>query len=200
MSGGTDGGILQTGDKLLILRSTNAYTGPTVVEGGTLCPRVDGSLPNGSTVCLSGGDLNFHSYETLSPARGSTNWVGRLEGYGNVNNCSALHVTNAIAPSIGGTLGFAKVCDLRGDYEISASGNKCSCIYFGAAGQDISGLKLKFVNPQSFDKEQKYLILRAPNGYTGTFDESALPSGWTVVYSANEARLKYLQPFVMTVR
>ena len=162
---------------------------------------MDDALPPGTTVRISGGAaLDFNSYETLSPARNSTNWISRLEGSADVNNCSALHVTNAIAPSIGGTLGFAKVCDLRGDYEVSASSNECSCIYFGASGQDISGLKLKLVNPQSFDKEQKYRILRAPSGYTGTFNESALPSGWTVVYETNNVYLKFPKPFVIVVR
>ena len=56
------------------------------------------------------------------------------------------------------------------------------------------------MNPQSFDKEQKYQILRAPNGYSGKFDTSALPSGWHVEYETNSASLKYLQPFVITVR
>ena len=124
----------------------------------------------------------------------------RVEGSGDLRSCSQLHVTNSLAPSVDGVLTFFNACDLRGDYEISASNNECSCIYFNAAGQDISGLKLKLVNPKSFDKEQKYRILRAPNGYTGTFNESALPSGWTVVYETNNVYLKFPKPFVIVVR
>lgn len=200
VSGGVDGGIRKTGSRLMILRSTNAYSGPTVVEGGNLCPRVDGSLPDGTVVRLAGGDLDFNSYETLSPVRNSTNWVSRLEGSGNVNNCSALHVTNAIAPSIGGTIGFTEPLDLRGDYEISADATDCSCIYFKEAGQELSGLKLKLANPGGFDKDKLYRIVRAPNGYDGAFDESALQSGWQVVYEENAIYLKFPKPFMMVVR
>ena len=48
--------------------------------------------------------------------------------------------------------------------------------------------------------EDGYMILEAPNGYAGHFDESALPSGWKVEYETSAAFLKFPQPFVITVR
>ena len=199
---GTDGGIRTIGGKLFLIRAKNSYTGPTVVEGtGTFCPRVDDALPPGTTVRLSGGAaLDFHSYETMDPARDSTNWVGRLEGYGNINNCSALHVTNAIAPSIGGSLGFAKVCDLRGDYEISANATSCGRIWLNAAGQDISGLKPRLINVENFDRKMKYEILRSPNGHVGAFDERALPPGWKLTDTGTQVVLSFNQGSIIVFR
>lgn len=51
----TSGGLTKIGNGTLTLAEINTYTGPTVVNGGTL--RVDGSLDAASVVTVSGGAL-----------------------------------------------------------------------------------------------------------------------------------------------
>ncbi|MBR3087218.1 MAG: RNA polymerase sigma factor [Kiritimatiellae bacterium] len=200
-----DGGIRKFGSGNLILCAASTYNGPTVVESGYLNARADNAVPDGSTLRLGGGDsravFDPYIYEG-SPSRPATNWIGRLEGVGDINNCSALHVTGAIAPGADDTIGFERVCDLRGDYEVSANATSCSCIYLAEAGQDISNLRLTLPNPGGLSKDKRdgYRILRAPNGYYGKFDSSALPSGWLVEYNDSSIYLKFPKPFVMVLR
>ena len=204
VSDGTDGGVTMRGSAKLVMTTNNTYTGATVIEGGCIQARVDNAIPAGTTLRLGGGTASFDAYthDLESPARKTAQAFGRVEGSGVLYNMDASSVTGAVAPSADGTLTFATLCSLSGDYEVSANATKCSCLHFDAANQDISGLKLKLVIPANFDKTKKdgYMILEAPNGYAGHFDESALPSGWKVEYETSAAFLKFPQPFVITVR
>ena len=205
--GETDGGL--TGfvgaNTALVVATNNFYTGRTLISGGgTLQMRVDNALPPGSTLVLSNGawtaackyDVNvFGSYANSSR---TTQWLSRLEGDGHVNYSANMHVTNAVAPSICGTgdngagrLEFFQQCELRGDLEIRGDTERCGYIKAASSGNfaiDISGLRLKMVNPESFNRNAKgniYKILDAPNGYTGRFDESGLPSDCKVKYASD---------------
>ena len=54
---GLDGGLLKTGGGLLTLSGANTYTGPTVVERGTL--RVTGSLASGDLILCKEGVVDL---------------------------------------------------------------------------------------------------------------------------------------------
>ena len=205
-AGETDGGLrlftTGSGNPQFVMATTNDYNGATVVEGKIgLQVRVDYGLPTNTTLRLSGGaDLQCNTYNSESPARHTTNWVARIEGYGNLNSISNFHVTDGVAPSIGQSIGFAQVCDLRGDFEISGNATTCGSLWLNVAGQDISGLRPKLMNADALDKHMKYTVIRSPHGHDGTLDESGLPGGWHFEDDGANVVLRYSSPFTMVVR
>ena len=52
----------------------------------------------------------------------------------------------------------------------------------------------------ALDRDMQYKVLDAPNGYTGKFDESALPSGWKVKYMSDGATLHHSKGMAIFVR
>ena len=204
-AGETDGGLrlFTTGSEnpQFVMATTNDYNGATVVDGKIgLQVRVDYGLPTNTTLRLSGGaDLQCNTYNSESPARQTTNWVARIEGYGNLNSISNLHITDGVAPSIGQSIGFAQVCDLRGDFEISGNATTCGSLWLNVAGQDISGLRPKMMNADAFDRHRKYTVIRSPHGHDGTLDESGLPGGWHFEDDGSTVVLRYSAPFTMIV-
>jgi len=104
-----------------------------------------------------------------------------------------------IAPSVGGTIEFQTTCALSGDLEITIGEGVASALKV-AAGQDISGLAVKVLKPALLDKETSYKILDAASGYVGKFDESTLPVGWGVKYTADGACLRYNKGLVIILR
>lgn len=196
-----DGGVRKFGSGTLIFSTTNAYKGATAIESGTLQVRKDKGIPSGTTLRLSGtGVLDCYTGDSERVARATTNYLGRVEGSGRVTHSENLHVSGAIAPSVGGTISFSNACDLSGDLEIAGDAVTCGRVCFEAAGQSIAGLRLKIADIDALDPDATYAILEAPNGYMGTFDESALPQGWKVKYTANGAMLKRSKGFAFSVR
>ena len=205
-----DGGLRKigsaSGDDILILGNTNRYNGVTSIEGGGVQLRVDNALPPGTTVRLSGTNayLAAYTFGTGGTERDTEQWLSRLEGSGRLSAFSRSHVTNSVAPSIDGTLSFANVCDLRGDYEITADANRCGLLEVRGANQSISNLTLKVADFSVLDKSapnDRYQILSAPNGYIGTF---ALPSNWpgewAVRYTGTAAYLRVRKGSEIIVR
>ena len=204
--GEKDGGLTYFGsdNKALVMSTNNFYNGATVVAGGTLQMRVDNAVLPGSTLVMSNGAwLSLCMYDkkvngSYATSTQTEQWLGRLEGDGNINYCSNLHVTNALAPSACGTvngcgrLAFYYPCDLRGDFEIRGDMEHCGYILAASSGNfviDISHLKLKMIDAEAMDSHAKsnvYKILDAPNGYTGEFQLAAdWPMNWAVKYSAD---------------
>ena len=195
-----DGGLTKSGSGKLILTVANSYNGATRFSGGTVQVHADGALPDGTTLVLSDGcTVNFRDYDS-SEVRYSENWVARVEGSGTLNNSANLHVTNAIAPSASGTIAFNNQCDLRGDYAVSGDANGCGLLRV-ASGQSISGLRLTLADASALDKGKRYGILATASGsFSGQFDESALPDGWKIKYTASAATLSYTQPTTIIMR
>ena len=156
-----DGGVRKFGAGTLVLTTTNAYNGATSIESGLLQVRKDKGIPSGTTLRLSGsGVLDCYTGDSETPARATTNYLGRVEGSGSITHSENLHVSGAIAPSAGGTIA------------------------------DVDAL----------DRDVHYTILDAPNGYSGKFDGSALPSGWKVKYKADGAELRYSKGLAIIFR
>jgi len=184
-----DGGIRKIHGNYMVLLTTNCYNGATIVEYGGIQLRADNALPPGTTLCLSNSAsayVDANTYNSASPARDTEQWIGRVEGAGEIRNCSQVHVTNAIAPSATGTITFKQTCDLRGDFEPSASESSCGVLKVEGVNQSISGLTLKSSGLSRLDRSPgtRYRIFKATNGYTGTF---ALASSWSPVWKVEYA-------------
>ena len=206
-----DGGVRKIGNSAaelnnLVFMNTNCYNGVTVVEGGAIQLRVDNALPPGNTVRLtaSGANISASTFDSEATVRHTTQWLKRVEGFGAVWNSTNIHVTNSVAPSIGGTLVFGNVCDLRGDYEIAGDANGCGLLEVRGTGQSISNLTLRVANFNALDTRapnDRYKILKSTNGYTGKFVIPAdWPRGWDVKYTDNAAYLYFQKGTTFIVR
>lgn len=185
----SDGGLFKKGSGILVLLSVNNYNGPTVIESGRVQARVDHAIPDGTTLRLVGGAgtrLTASCYDSETVRRDTVQMIGRVEGSGELDDMGASSVTGSIAPSADGTIDFQTTCALSGDYEVTIGDDDahCSCLKV-AAGQDISGLKVKIMNAESLDRNVRYKILDAPNGYTGTFAGASLPDAWVLKCGAD---------------
>ena len=197
-----DGGVRKFGSGILVFKHDNSYNGPTCVESGGVQLRVDNALPPGSTVRLGAADAYIDGGTFDSSYPYSEQWIGRVEGLGQVKWCGNMHITNSVAPAANGTLDIQKALDLRGDYEIAADANGCGCIKV-AKDQAISNLTLKVVNIAAFNKDAPsitYKILDAPNGYTGTFAVGNLPDSWYVKYKPTAAYIVYKKGMVISFK
>ena len=205
----------------------STFNGPTrLVATGTgendrtLQCRVANALPTTATLQIGPGcQAAFSSYAGGSGSQERENadleqTIARLEGCGKVIYNSKLTVTGAVAPvfdGVYGTLVLEKPCKLNCDYEIAGDANGCSCLELNNSRQNLSGLeppsiaglKLKLVDGTTLNKhaaKTTYKILNAQHGFTGKFDESALPSGWTGKYENNAAYLCYEHGLMLIVR
>jgi len=200
-----DGGLFKRGAGILILTSANTYNGPTVLESGRIQARVDYAIPAGTTLRLGGGDdtrFTASTYDSESPRRSTVQFIGRVEGSGELDDMTESSVTDAIAPAADGTIEFQSLCSLSGDYEVTVGENGCSCLKV-VAGQDISGLKVKVMNASALDKNadrNAYKILDAPNGCEGSFDVSELPGEWGVRYTSDGAYIRYIKGMSFILR
>ena len=185
----SDGGLFKKGSGILVLLSVNNYNGPTVIESGRIQARVDHAIPDGTTLRLVGGEgtrLTASCYDSETVRRDTVQMIGRVEGSGELDDMGASSVTGSIAPSADGIIEFQTLCSLSGDYDvaITVDGTGCSCLKV-AEGQNISRLKVKIMNAESLDRNVRYKILDAPNGYTGTFAGASLPDAWVLKYGAD---------------
>ncbi len=199
--GETDGGLFKKGSGILVLISANSYNGPTVLESGRIQARADHAIPDGTTLRLGGGEdtrLTASTYDSENPRRPTVLSIARVEGSGELDGMTASSV-GGVAPSADGTITFMTTCSLSGDYEVTigAEGADCSCLKV-AAGQDISGLKVKVMNPETLDRETSYKIL--DSGYDKKFDESALPAGWGLKYAADGVYLRFNKGLMLIIR
>ena len=204
-AGETDGGVFKTGSGILVFLSANAYDGPTVLESGRIQARADHAIPDGTTLRLAGGaGTRFiaTTYESETPQRDTAQAIGRVEGSGELDFMTASSITGSVAPDADGTIAFMTTCALSGDYEVAADADGCSCLKV-AAGQDISGLSVKLVNPEALDREadrDAYKILDAPNGYVGQFGAGQMADPWHLRHTATAVYLSPISPFVLVVR
>ena len=196
--GETDGGltavVMQGKSVVLCDSAVCTYNGPTRVmttgSTGQLQCRVANALPAATTLQIGPGiTVGFASGWNDSTHIDQT--VARVEGVGTVWHNSKLVVTDGISPvftNAYGTLTFNSLCSISGDYEIVGDTNGCGCVRFNKK-QGISNLKLKIAAGATLDASKArgtyYKIVDAPNGFTGTFDASCLPSDWYVRYASD---------------
>ena len=222
-AGETDGGLtcrLYSGRAVVLHEafSGSTYTGPTRLEAAgsgtgdrTLQCRVANALPAAGTLQVGPGcKAGFNSWAGASGSAERENadlplTIARLEGAGYLFYDSLLNVTEAIAPVFDGaygTLSFEKPFASNCDLEITGDANGCGRVEFKRAGQSIAGLSLKAdTTGLSNEKGAKfYKIVDAPNGYTGQFASTDLPSNWQVVYENNAVYLAPVNPFMLVVR
>lgn len=202
-AGVPDGGVRVAGagnGKGVIFTAANSYTGPTVVSNAMLQARADGALPAGTAVRLENGKLFAYDFANSAP-RVTAQSVSRLEGWGIVYYAGALSVNGAVAPDAGKDLDIQAVCQrLAGDFEVRGGTGGCGRLLV-APGQDVSELRITLANPSAIDKGARHEILAASSGaFSGRLDESALPDGWRVKYTASSVTLSYAQPTTLFIR
>ena len=206
--GETDGGLFKRGSGILVLTSANAYNGPTVIESGRIQARVDNAIPAGTTLRLGGGaDARFtaSTYDSENPRRDTAQAIGRVEGSGELDDMDASSVTGAIAPAADGIITFMTPCNLSGDYEVTVGATTNSLLVLKEANQDISGLRVKVMNPAALNIDadrDTYKILDAPKGYDGHFRlaDDFLGNKWNVRYESGAAYLSPVRAFVIMVK
>ena len=202
----SDGGLFKKGSGILVITSANTYNGPTVIESGRIQARVDNAIPAGTTLRLGGGaDTRFtaSTYDSENPRRDTVQTISRVEGSGELDDMGASSVTGAVAPSVDGILTFMTTCSLSGDYEVTVNATTNSLLVLRGENQDISGLRVKVMNPEALDAAAprgRYKILDAPSGYSGSFDSSALPSNWMIGYRSGAAYLRKATGTTVTLR
>lgn len=201
-----DGGVTVVGDpssaslKGLVLTSTNTFTGGMVVRDSLVQARVDDAIPRNAAIRLENSNIYAYTFAN-SGARHTTNSISRLEGCGIVYYTHGLTIDGAVAPDAGRDLDIKGVCRrLAGDLEVRAGDNGCGRLLV-APGQDVSDLRITLANASELDKNARHEVLAASSGsFSGSFDESALPEGWRVRYTAASATLSYLQPTTLILR
>ncbi|MBP5542669.1 MAG: RNA polymerase sigma factor [Kiritimatiellae bacterium] len=203
-----DGGLFKKGSGILVLVSTNAYNGPTVLESGRIQARVDHAIPDGTTLRFSGGTgtrFIANTNDSESPRRDTVQAIGRIEGSGELDDMTASSVTGAIAPAADGIITFMTPCNLSGDYEVTVGATTNSLLVLKEANQDISGLRVKVMNPAALNSDadrDTYKILDAPKGYDGHFRlaDDFLGNKWNVRYESGAAYLSPVRAFVIMVK
>ena len=110
---GKDGGLVKTGAGALTLSGANTYTGPTVVDQGTLA--VSAAVPlTDDTVVRAGALLDL----------GGARTIANLTGDGTV--CGDLTLAGALTPHNG-------IPTVDGDFATAST----ACVDFGCTGDDV---------------------------------------------------------------
>jgi hypothetical protein len=96
-------------------------------------------------------------------------------------------------------------CNLSGDYEVTVGATTNSLLVLKEANQDISGLRVKVMNPAALNSDadrDTYKILDAPKGYDGHFRlaDDFLGNKWNVRYESGAAYLSPVRAFVIMVK
>ena len=117
---GADGGLLKVGAGTLVLSGANTYTGPTVVEAGTLTVLNDAALSD-ATVVRKGALLDLGGGRT----------IGGLTGDGTVCN-GPLTLAGALTPQFG-------IPTVDGDFATAPT----ACVDFGCTDGDMVPLGSK---------------------------------------------------------
>ena len=204
VAGEPDGGITVRGNKgrSVIFFDDLAYNGPTTVDGDCTLQLRDGSLPTGTKLVLkNGGKAGFTNYDGAHSPTAAT--LDSIEGSGTLTWCRGITVTNAIAPSIGGTITLHEACALDGTtLKIAGDAIGCGKVKFDSV-QDISHMKISMKNPTSFDTNaaQGFYKVVDNGNYSGTFTKSSdWPSNWDVKYKSDGVYLHPIKAFVLIVR
>ena len=160
---GTGFSLTKAGPGSLALNGVNAYTGPTILNQGTL--RVGGALASASTVTVNNGMLAG---------------TGTIPGMVNVPAAGTLSLGNADGPLnvgnvvVDGTLAFG-IGDVaqENDGALAVTGNL-----------DIAGATLN-LNISAGTVQTEYIIATY-GSLTGTFATvNGLPANWAVAYAHN---------------
>lgn len=202
--GEPDGGITVRGNKgrSAIFHKDLEYNGPTTVDGDCTLQLRAGSLPTGTRLVLkNGGKAGFTNYDNSHTPTAAT--LDSIEGNGTLTWCRGITVTNAIAPSIGGTITLHEACALDGvTLEIDGDATGCGKVKFESV-QNISNMTLAMKDPTTFNTEagKKFYKIVDNAKYSGEFTKAAdWPEDWAVKYESDGVYLTHIDAFTMVVR
>jgi autotransporter-associated beta strand protein len=170
--GSTGGGLTKIGTGSLTLSAANTYTGPTLVNEGSLIVNADHS---GATGAVSVGD-----------GTGSIN-SAILGGTGPISGNVTLADDGAIAPGTSvGNLGVLGNISGTGSLLVQIDGATADKLIVGGT-LNISTMKLD-VSELSAPSESVYVIVDASSAITGAAFAAVtgIPSGYTLTYNYND--------------
>ena len=162
-TGGGALGLIKLGEGTLTLSAANTYSGPTIINAGTLAISGSGTLGSGFVLTLGGGKLDLGTTSqtvgavsiTAAAASGDTVSNGNLTG---TSYAASNSTGNAIISAnllVNGTAGFTKT----GAGTVTLSGTNT---YTGATTVD-AGNTLVMGNPQALGLSTANVVL---NGWT----------------------------------
>jgi len=97
-------GLQKNGNGQLLLAANNTYSGPTVVNGGTLRSSNSGALPSGTAVTVTGTGAGQTSILDIN---GNSTTIGTLTLGGSTASSAALVLTGTGTLTLGGDVTFA---------------------------------------------------------------------------------------------
>lgn len=172
------GGILKTGNGIMMLTSSNTYSGPTVVNAGTLVLGPGGALANSTPVTVAAGAVL-----DVSSVSNYTVLVNRTIGGMGM-------VTGSVAVSAGGIVGANSSVDgLTFANDLSFAAGATNYFDFSAAGAasdritvngNLAGnsgkIYLNMLNPLSPVTNGSYTLLTYGGSLVSGFDPAVLPA------------------------
>jgi autotransporter-associated beta strand protein len=176
---GTSGGsLVKVGTGTLTLSGTNTYTGETAVDGGTL-------LVNGS---IASSNLT------------TVNSDGTLGGIGTVG-ATTVRSGGTLMPGVPGSTGTLNVngslaFSSGSNYTITINGIAASKTDVTGAATPNSNANVKVASGGTIDVGQKYTILTAQGGVSGTFDPTVTDGIYTgtLSYDPDDVFLTFYNP------
>jgi autotransporter-associated beta strand protein len=191
---GLDGGLIKRGLGTLTLSGTNTYTGPTVVEAGTLLFNLDTPLPPTNMLIVCDEAVCDVNNRALTVARlGGNGIVQRLTG--------KLVVTDALAPTDGTLTVDGQPASIAGcalEVRVGADGAHGRLHVNGDL--DLSQLTLAAVNPAELDRAYSYIVASCTGALTGTFSgTSGLPPCWRIQINQTTKSVRLVYDFGTTL-
>ncbi|MCL2104513.1 MAG: leucine-rich repeat domain-containing protein [Kiritimatiellaeota bacterium] len=179
------GGLTKTGGGTLILNAPCTYTGPTVVEAGTLVlARADAIHPDSEIIIGSYGTLDLGGYELGG---------NPITGEGTIVN-GTLGSEVVISPAGDNAIGELTLSNvIIGSgvvYRVTIHDPVCDLITFSSEPVDLTGLTIVPSNPESAAPAgSSYIIATAEGGFIGRPALDGFDPEWRVICNGNELLL-----------
>jgi len=196
-----DGGLTKRGSGTLALTGANSYTGPTVVEGGTLSLDAAAALPEGTPVSLGdGATLALNGYAVSLPM------LSGIGGSAAVTATSggSLSVTNQIVVGGSGAVGVLTLPDTTlapgGELAMEIAADGVGCDQIVAAGTlTLTGTTLTIANPETLDRLRIYTLVTGSSPFGDLPTLAGAPAPWMLKRVGNTVVLTIVKGAMLGV-
>lgn len=192
------GPFTKKGEGTLSLTASNAWSGATIVEAGTLKADAEGAIPDGTALRLNGGTLDMNGYEATFASIGGTD--------GTISNGAANYTVETLDPATTADLDLSGVTlTVTGNVTIAAADLMAgkfpvyrANIVFG------EGSSITVANPEELLRTKTaYTLIRAQGGSIAGLprlvNADALP-GWSCTNRGAALKLGVPIGFIVNVR